>query len=270
MLAFDIETTGLDPDHSLVTVVCTEDFETGERRAYEFARVRACEPQNEDVLRTEMIKAFDEATSLCAFNGVRFDIPFLHKALGLSDATTSDWLFKITDILESARLGMFGPAHTFGLNLLCQHNQIKVKSGCGLQAIKFAQEQKWDELKTYCADDVRILCDLYRRRFLNNPRFHNVIDLSLIAHVNTYVKQSNKHASKKQKDTENDTKLCAEVVDLRNRLLFHQEHIFASCDAEAAFAELLSENARQKTEIDDLQKKLAVYNEYCVCFEDVL
>jgi hypothetical protein len=84
------------------------------------------------------------------------------------------------------------------------------------------------------------------------------------------VKQSNKHASKKQKDTENDTKLCAEVVDLRNRLLFYQEHIFASCDAEAAFAELLSENARQKTEIDDLQKKLAVYNEYCVCFEDVL
>ena len=56
MLAFDIETTGLDPDHSLVTVVCTEDFATGERRAYEFARVRACEPQNEDVLRLSSYK----------------------------------------------------------------------------------------------------------------------------------------------------------------------------------------------------------------------
>jgi len=52
MLVFDIETTGLDPEHSVVTVVCTEDFETGERRAYEFARVRACEPENEELLRT--------------------------------------------------------------------------------------------------------------------------------------------------------------------------------------------------------------------------
>lgn len=272
MLVFDIETTGLDPEHSVVTIVCTEDFETGERRAYEFARVRACEPENEELLKTELIQAFDEADSLCAFNGVRFDIPFLHKALGLPEATTTTWLFKTTDILESARLGMFGPAHTFGLNLLCQHNQIKVKSGCGLQAIKFAQEKKWDELRSYCADDVRILCDMYRRRFLNNPRFHNVIDLSLIAHVNTYVKLSNRPASahKKQIDRPFDTEACAEVADLRQKLLFYQEHVFSSCDAEAAFAQLLSENARQKTEIDDLQKKLAVYNEYCVCFDEVL
>ena len=41
MLAFDIETTGLDPASSVVTVVCTQDFHTGERRAYEFGRVRA-------------------------------------------------------------------------------------------------------------------------------------------------------------------------------------------------------------------------------------
>ena len=130
MLAFDIETTGLDPDHSLVTVVCTEDFETGERRAYEFARVRACEPQNEALLRDDLVRAFDEADSLCAFTGVRFDIPFLHSALGLSLETIAEWLLKMmmtTDILEAARPGLFGPAHTFGLNLLCQHNQVAVK-----------------------------------------------------------------------------------------------------------------------------------------------
>ena len=41
VLAFDIETTGLHPAHSVVTVVCTQDYHTGERRAYEFGRVRA-------------------------------------------------------------------------------------------------------------------------------------------------------------------------------------------------------------------------------------
>jgi uncharacterized protein YprB with RNaseH-like and TPR domain len=55
MLAFDIETTGLDPTHSVVTVVCTEDFHTGERRAYEFGRVQAGEPQNEVRLREELM-----------------------------------------------------------------------------------------------------------------------------------------------------------------------------------------------------------------------
>ena len=39
MLAFDIETTGLDPKNSVVTVVCTECFFTGECIAYEFERV---------------------------------------------------------------------------------------------------------------------------------------------------------------------------------------------------------------------------------------
>ena len=41
MLAFDIETTGLNPRKSVVTVVCTEDFFTGKRKAYEFARIQA-------------------------------------------------------------------------------------------------------------------------------------------------------------------------------------------------------------------------------------
>ena len=265
MLAFDIETTGLDPAHCVVTVVCTQDYYTGERRAYEFARVRACEPQNEDVLRTELIQAFNDAESLCAFNGVRFDIPFLHKALNLSDATTTAWLFKTTDILEAARLGMFGPAHTFGLNLLCQHNHIQTKSGSGLQAIKFAQEHKWDDLKRYCSDDVRILCDLYKRRYLNNPRFYKVIDLAAICHANTFAKANEDKTQEQQHD--NESKVCTELEDLRLKLLFYQEHVFTSSSSEEAFALILSENAELKRQISDLRKRLAVYDEFCVCFE---
>jgi hypothetical protein len=233
MLAFDIETTGLDPSSSVVTVVCTEDFRTGERRAYEFGRVRACEPQSEARLREELICAFDAAEALCAFNGVRFDIPFLHKALQLPQETTAAWLFKTTDILEAARLGLFGPTHTFGLNLLCQHNQVAVKSGSGLQAVKFAQEHQWDELLRYCADDVRILCDLYRRRLLNNPRFHGVIDLRKIAPASVYP-------------------ACTEESGEPLALLSQAE---ATVQAQAA-------------EILELKQKLAVYHEHCVCFDN--
>lgn len=233
MLAFDIETTGLDPSSSVVTVVCTEDFRTGERRAYEFGRVRACEPQSEARLREELICAFDAAEALCAFNGVRFDIPFLHKALQLPQETTAAWLFKTTDILEAARLGLFGPTHTFGLNLLCQHNQVPVKSGSGLQAVKFAQEHQWDELLRYCADDVRILCDLYRRRLLNNPRVHGVIDLRKIAPASVYP-------------------ACTGESGEPLALLSQAE---ATVQAQAA-------------EILELKQKLAVYHEHCVCFDN--
>ena len=48
--------------------------------------------------------------TMVRINGVRFDIPFLHKALQLPQETTAAWLFKTTDILEAARLGVFGPA----------------------------------------------------------------------------------------------------------------------------------------------------------------
>ena len=229
MLAFDIETTGLNPADNVVTVVCTQDFKTGERRAFEFARVRANEPQNEALLVQELVRAFDAAPSLCAFNGVQFDIPFLHTAFNLSDHTTAAWLMKTTDILESARLGMFGPAHTFSLNLLCEHNRVAVKSGSGLQAIKFAQEGKWDALLSYCADDVRILCDLYRRQLLNNPRYNSVIDLRKISHPCMYTAEQPQHLE---------------------------------------MARLREENKSLVAELAELRQKLAVYTEFCVCLED--
>ena len=185
MLIFDIETTGLKSD-AQVTIVCTQDFRTGKRRDYEFGRGLACGAQNWGLLRKELIEAFNAAESLCAFNGVRFDIPFLKRALALKQETTASWLSKTTDILEAARRGTFGPAHTFPLSMLCQHNNIANKSGSAEQAKQWAREGQWDALLSYCAEDVRILCDLYKRRFLNNPRFYHVIDLRAITCAGMY------------------------------------------------------------------------------------
>lgn len=246
MLAFDIETTGLDPKNSVVTVVCTECFFTGKCIAYEFDRVRHQEPQNLDLLVQSMVKAFEEASSLCAFNGVRFDIPFLHKSLKLPDSVVAQWLLKTTDILEACRLKMFGPYHTFKLDLLCEHNGVPMKTSTGLQAIVMAKEKRWDDLRVYCADDVRILCNLYRQRKLKNPRNHREIDVALIAHDNLFAASSI------------GTQTSASVHEPLQSLLAREQDRVRTLEALLAQKEL---------QVQTLMEQLNVYHNFCTCLD---
>ena len=85
-----------------------------------------------------------------------------------------------------------------------------------------AQEHKWEELLRYCADDVRILCDLYRRRVLNNPRFHKVIDLRKISSRTLYP-ESFEAEVKANKQTSRIWELEAELEDLKGKLKFMEE-----------------------------------------------
>ena len=178
---------GLDPALKLVTVVCTEDFYTGEKVAYEFARLRAEDPGRIAATTAAMVAAFDSARSLCAFNGVRFDIPFLQASLGIPSHTATQWVLKTTDILECCRLLH---DHTFSLNLLCEANSIPVKISSGLHPIHMAAAREWGPLRAYCADDVAILCTLYRMRHLTNPRTKAVMDLAEWAHLLMYAQDT--------------------------------------------------------------------------------
>ena len=90
------------------------------------------------------------------YAGISFYI-FISMRLKLPDATVVAWLLKTTDILEACRLNAFGPRHTFVLNLSCEVNGVDVKSSNGLQGIIMANEERWQDLKDYCADDVQIL-----------------------------------------------------------------------------------------------------------------
>lgn len=182
MLAFDIETLGLNPLRHAVTVVCTEDYHTGERRKYEFAR-HAPNPDTKKQLTEELISAFDAADCLCAFNGVRFDLPFLQKALGIDPQTVTGWVLKTTDILEQSRLRY---KTTFSLNLLCEHNGIPVKISSGLHAVKMAQDGEYDKLAEYCEDDTAILCKIYRIRHITLPKLNQQQDLMLWAPDSVY------------------------------------------------------------------------------------
>jgi len=183
MLVFDIETMGLDARKHKVTVVSTQDFLSGKRVSYEFAKTRVEAPHLLAALSEEMVLAFEEASSLCAFNGVRFDLPFLRTALNIDDATITRWVLKTSDILEASRL-LHGS--TFSLDLLCQTNGMPTKISSGLQAVFMAAEQRWDDLREYCEDDVDILCRLYNTQHIIHPRNKRTLDLEEWAHVDCY------------------------------------------------------------------------------------
>ena len=182
ILCFDIETTGLDATKCKVTVVCTEDFVTGTRHCFEFARY----PDQHDELREELGVLLDEARSLCGFNAVRFDIPFLVTALKYSETRRVEWSVKTSDILEQSRHSF---KSTFSLNLLCQSNDIPVKISDGCQAIVMAREERWEELNDYCAMDVSILCDMYRKRLVRHPRNGRIMDLKDFCRQGLYEEQ---------------------------------------------------------------------------------
>ena len=181
------ETTGLQPEKCQVATVCTQDFFTGERRVYEFARARDESPEDIEDLIEDLTQSFDAATSLCAFNGVRFNILFLQVAFKLPPDKVLSWILKTSDILEQCRL-----LHNFAfsLNMLCEANGIQVKSSSGLEAVYMAQRREWKCLRDDCADDVQILCDLYRKRTLVNPRSKVEFDLTLMAHPELYLEHS--------------------------------------------------------------------------------
>ena len=137
MLSFDIETTGLYAQRGdKITVICTEDFDTRKKQAYEFARY-ADDPDKCEQMVQDIVKAFDNASSLCAFNGIKFDLPFMAVALKLPYDTVRAWKAKTNDILQTCREVYM---HTFSLNLLCEKNQIPIKISTGLPAIKMAAD----------------------------------------------------------------------------------------------------------------------------------
>lgn len=96
MLAFDIETTGLDKDIHDVTVVCFYGELHGKHFEQTFnfkrdgfaAHAEACK----EVMRN--------AEVLVAINGFRFDVPFLGHFLHVSQSEMMSWLVKLHDPCE--------------------------------------------------------------------------------------------------------------------------------------------------------------------------
>jgi len=167
MLVFDIETMGLDPSCHEVTVICTEDFHTGEKKTYNFGALGI----NEDAARTALLQtvvcSFDSAEYLCAYNGIRFDLPFMQRALDVPSATVTAWVLKTVDLLEHLRLSGLPWS---SLDALCAANGLATKTSSGMEAVHMAVRGNWVELEAYCAHDVVMLCSLYRQTSLIHPK----------------------------------------------------------------------------------------------------
>lgn len=96
MLAFDIETTGLNKQKNEVTVVCMYGQIKGEnvQLIFNFARDGVIEHS------TKCREALANADILCAMNGLRFDIPFLAHFLQVPEAESLEWMCKLRDPCE--------------------------------------------------------------------------------------------------------------------------------------------------------------------------
>lgn len=70
---FDIETTGLDPDHSVVTTVTLH--QDGDTQTL---------VRGDDLTAETLDAAFADAGVVVTFNGARFDVPFLEQRFGIT------------------------------------------------------------------------------------------------------------------------------------------------------------------------------------------
>lgn len=147
MLSFDIETEGLDSDQDGITVASVYDPTRGIQKTFFFMRDGYDRQENID----EFLAVLDDAPSLCCFNGVRFDVPFIIKAFGVPPERYTGWFYKIFDYFEICKLVF---ASSCGLNTMLQANGEPVKSSCGMQAVHWAREGRWEELDEYCMKDT--------------------------------------------------------------------------------------------------------------------
>lgn len=141
MLAFDIETTGLTPADK-ITAAAVYDPEKNIRECFLFLV---------DPDPSKFLGYLDDADILCAFNGARFDIPFMQNQWKLPSAQVERWILKLVDIYEMSFLAF---KRGFSLNQLLLINKIDCKTGTGKEAITLAKDCKWDDLAEYCMQDT--------------------------------------------------------------------------------------------------------------------
>jgi hypothetical protein len=143
MLAFDLETTGVEINTDLIMCAAVYDPDAGIEKYFIF-------PLGDDP--EEFMKLLDQADRLCAFNGARFDIPLIEKRFQPAASRVSAWRLKLHDVYEACKLAL---DITFTLDSLLELNGIPGKTGTGLEAVQLAIDEKWEFLGDYCLNDTK-------------------------------------------------------------------------------------------------------------------
>jgi hypothetical protein len=172
MLAFDLETTGLDPRGDLITCAAVCDPERGTEGVFFFARLDESGRLVPSLERAEeFMRLLDEADRLCAFNGARFDLPFIQHQLGASAGRVRGWRLKLHDVFEACKLAL---GITFPLRALLELNGLPGKTGSGTEAMQLARDGEWERLGEYCLNDTRVTHRVSSLDHICLPKTHGV------------------------------------------------------------------------------------------------
>jgi len=102
-------------------------------------------------------KLLYKADNIIGFNSINFDDRLL-KANSINVDTTIDLLQEVRKAAKNHKVDGRG---SYKLGLLAEHNLPYTKSGSGELAPVLWQEGKYNEVVSYCLNDVRLLKDLY-------------------------------------------------------------------------------------------------------------
>jgi DEAD/DEAH box helicase domain-containing protein len=102
---------------------------------------------------SDLCRVLEDASHIIGYNINTFDLPVL-QAYYFGNISQ----FKTFDLLDDIRLII---GRRLALNDLVKATLEKGKSGHGLHAIDLYKEGKWEELKSYCLDDVSLTKELF-------------------------------------------------------------------------------------------------------------
>ncbi len=124
-----------------ISVCGVYDYQTDKAYAYEEKELM------------QLDKRLADVDLVIGFNIIRFDFPVLQPYL-LRPVQNIPVLDLLDDI-EKAR------GHRASLDSIAGPTLKQHKTGSGLDALVLFREQKWDELKKYCLEDVRLTKEIY-------------------------------------------------------------------------------------------------------------
>ena len=154
-VVFDIETSNIfsdvgsnDPAALDISVVGVYQYENNKYTAFVKEEFNKLWP------------IFENADLLITFNGEHFDIPLLNKYYAGD-------LFKIkhVDLLKEMQKSA---GRRMKLDQIAEGTLGKNKSGHGLEATRWWNEGKKEEVKKYCLDDVKITKEIYEYALKNS------------------------------------------------------------------------------------------------------
>jgi hypothetical protein len=195
VVVFDVETTHLieddvpmqDMDVSVATAVwlprakdaaaAREDATT---QTFWHETVRRSPDGNVAQHTTDLLKWFDRASVIVAYNGREFDMQVLRRAYAGDDARWRAHCAKMMDPMDAVRRAT---GRRVALSKVLELNGAGHKVGVGSDAPRWWQEGRLAQLERYCEQDTNALTELVTRAVLRLPGLATTREASVLAHV---------------------------------------------------------------------------------------